>query len=146
MNDHDGCIILNMLSGIGGSRANALIEFCGSVSAIFDADAASLSRIRGISTELAARIVRWREFVELDRELEIAKNGGVTILCRTDDEYPESLRELRDAPLCIYIRGVLPPDLSTRSLSIVGTRNASNYGARMARHLSEAAAFLYSRT
>ena len=141
MNDHDGCIVLNMLNGIGGSRANALIEFCGSVSAIFESDAASLSRIRGISENLADRILSWRDHVELDRELEIARNGGVTILCRTDDEYPAALRELRDAPLCIYIRGVLPPDLSTRSLSIVGTRNASNYGARMARHLSEAAAF-----
>lgn len=141
MNDHDGCIVLNMLSGIGGSRANALIEFCGSVSAIFESDAASLSRIRGISENLADRILSWRDHVELDRELEIARNGGVTILCRTDDEYPAALRELRDAPLCIYIRGVLPPDLSSRSLSIVGTRNASNYGARMARHLAEAAAF-----
>ena len=141
MNDHDGCIILNMLNGIGGSRANALIEFCGSVSAIFDSDAASLSRIRGISSELAERILRWREHIEFDRELEIAKNGGVTILCRTDDEYPESLRELRDAPLCIYMRGVLPAEMAIRSISIVGTRNASNYGARMARHLSEAAAY-----
>ncbi len=141
MNDHDGCIVLNMLSGIGGSRANALIEFCGSVSAIFESDAASLSRIRGISENLADRILSWRDHVELDRELEIARNGGVTILCRTDDEYPAALRELRDAPLCIYIRGALPPDLSTRSLSMVGTRNASNYGARMARHLAEAAAF-----
>ena len=141
MNDHDGCIVLNMLSGIGGSRANALIEFCGSVSAIFESDAASLSRIRGISENLADRILSWRDHVELDRELEIARNGGVTILCRTDDEYPAALRELRDAPLCIYIRGALPPDLSTRSLSMVGTRNASNYGARKARHLAEAAAF-----
>ena len=141
MNDHDGCLVLNMLSGIGGSRANALIEFCGSVSAIFDSDAASLARIRGISAELADRILRWRDFVDLDRELEIAKNGGVTILCRTDDEYPDSLRELRDAPLCIYMRGSLPADLAVRSISIVGTRNASNYGARMARHLSESAAY-----
>jgi len=141
VNDHDGCIILNMLNGIGGSRANALIEFCGSVSAIFDADAASLSRVRGISAELAERILRWREFIEFDRELEIAKNGGVTILCRTDDEYPETLRELRDAPLCIYMRGALPDGMAVRSISIVGTRNASNYGARMARHLSEAAAY-----
>ena len=114
-----------MLNGIGGSRANALIEFCGSVSAIFESDAASLSRIRGIRENLADRILSWRDHVELDRELEIARNGGVTILCRTDDEYPAALRELRDAPLCIYIRGVLPPDLDVRSLSIVGTRNAS---------------------
>ena len=130
-----------MLNGIGGSRANALIEFCGSVSAIFESDAASLARIRGISSELAERILRWRDFVEFDRELEIARNGGVTILCRTDDEYPASLRELRDAPLCIYMRGSLPADLAVRSISIVGTRSASNYGARMARHLSESAAY-----
>ena len=141
MNDHDGCIILNMLNGIGGSRANALIEFCGSVSAIFEADAATLSRVRGISAELANRILCWRESVDFDRELEIAKNGGVNILCRTDDEYPESLRELRDAPLCIYMRGALPDEMDVRSISIVGTRNASNYGARMARHLSEDAAY-----
>ena len=141
MNDHDGCIILNMLNGIGGSRANALIEFCGSVSAIFDSDVATLSRVRGISSELATRILRWRDFVEFDRELEIAKNGGVTILCRTDEEYPASLRELRDAPLCIYLRGALPDEMAIRSISIVGTRNASNYGARMARHLSEDAAY-----
>ena len=141
MNDHDGCIILNMLNGIGGSRANALIEFCGSVSAIFEADAATLSRVRGISAELANRILRWRESVDFDRELEIAKNGGVNILCRTDDEYPESLRELRDAPLCMYVRGELPAEMAVRSISIVGTRNASNYGARMARHLSEDAAY-----
>ena len=130
-----------MLNGIGGSRANALIEYCGSVSAIFEADAATLSRVRGISSELAARIVRWREFTNLDRELEIAGNGGVKILCRTDGEYPEVLRELRDAPLCLYVRGELPADLAFRSISIVGTRNATNYGARMARHLSEAAAY-----
>jgi DNA processing protein len=130
-----------MLNGIGGSRANALIEFCGSVSAIFESDTASLARIRGISSELAGRILNWRENIEFDRELEIAKNGGVTILCRTDDEYPASLRELRDAPLCIYMRGSLPDDLDVRSISIVGTRNASNYGARMARHLSESAAY-----
>ena len=141
MNDHEGCIVLNMLSGIGGSRANALIEFFGSISAVFDADADSLTRIRGISAELARRILHWRETVELERELERAKNGGVTILCRTDDEYPEQLRELRDAPLCLYVRGKLPADLAVRSVAIVGTRNASNYGARMARHLSEAAAY-----
>ena len=141
MNNHDGCIVLNMLNGIGGSRANALIEFFGSISAVFEADVDSLTRVRGISRELALRIVRWRDTVALERELELAKNGGVTILCRTDDEYPEHLRELRDAPLCLYVRGELPAGLAVRSVAIVGTRNASNYGARMARHLSEAAAY-----
>ena len=147
MNDHDGCIILNMLNGIGGLSAwkrrgpgiNALIEACGSVSAVFDSDAAALSRIGGISAEQADRIIHWREIVDLKNELEIAKNEGVTILCRTDDEYPDFLRSLDNPPLCIYLLGSLPVDLAARSIAIVGTRTPSEFGIRKARDFSTSA-------
>ena len=147
MNDHDGCIILNMLNGIGGLSAwkrrgpgnNALIEACGNVSAVFDSDVATLSRIGGISVEHADRIIRWRLLVDLKNELEIAKNEGVTILCRTDDEYPDSLRKLDNPPLCIYLRGILPLGLAARSIAIVGTRTPSEFGIRKARDFSMSA-------
>jgi len=147
MNDHEACIILNMLHGISGffswksrgARINALIEACGGISDVFDTDAASLSRIGGIDESQAERISRWREFVDLDRELETAKNDGVSILCRTDDEYPDSLRGLANPPLCIYLRGSLPPGLALRSVAVVGTREPSEFGIRMARSLSESA-------
>ena len=148
MNDHEGCIILNMLNGIGGlsawkrrgSQINALLQACGSVSAVFEADAASLSRIGGISETMADRISRWREFIELDRELETAKNEGAAILCRTDDEYPDSLRGLANPPLCLYLRGALPAGLADHSIAIVGTREPTEYGISMARSISESAA------
>lgn len=147
MNEHDACIILNMLNGIGGlsawkrrgSGTNALIKACGSVSAVFDLDSATLSRVNGIGTEQADRIIRWYELVDLKNELEIAKNEGVTILCRTDDEYPDSLRELDNPPLCIYLRGILPPGLAARSIAIVGTRTPSEFGIRKARDFSTSA-------
>lgn len=144
MNEHDGCIILNMLNGIGGLSAwkrrspdiNALIEFCGSVSAIFESDAASLARIHGISSGLADRIIHWRELVNLKHELETMENEGVTILCRTDDEYPDSLRGLDNPPLCLYLHGGLPPDLAARSIAIVGTRIPSAFAIHKARDFS----------
>lgn len=147
MNDHDGCIILNMLNGIGGLSAwkrrgsgiNALIEACGGVSAVFDSDPASLSRVDGVSAEQADRMIRWRELVNLKHELEIARKDNVTILCRTDDEYPASLRELDNPPLCIYLRGGLPADLVARSIAIVGTRTPSDFGICKARDFSMAA-------
>ena len=147
MNDHDACIILNMLIGLGGLSAwkrrgpgiNALIEACGSVSAVFDLHTATLSRIGGISAELADRIIHWRELVDLKNELEIAKNEGVTILCRTDEEYPDSLRSLDNPPLCIYLLGSLPVDLAARSIAVVGTRTPSDFGVRMARDFSVSA-------
>ena len=148
MNDHDTCIILNMLNGIGGLSAwkrrgphiRALVESCGSVSSIFELDPAFISRVGGIGIEQAERIPRWRDFVDLDRELEDAQKAGATILCRTDDDYPESLRELANPPLCIYLLGALPPDLADRSIAIVGTRTPSDHGIGMAGRFSESAA------
>ena len=148
MNDHEGCMILNMLNGIGGLSAwkrrgtqiNTLLEASGSVSAVFEADAASLVRIGGISETMADRISRWREFIDLDLELETAKDDGTDILCRTDDEYPDSLRGLANPPLCLYLRGSLPTDLAVRSIAIVGTREPTEYGIRMAHSISESAA------
>ena len=53
----------------------------------------------------------------------------------------EKILEIHDAPLCLYVRGRIPENISSFSLAIVGTRNISNYGQRMARHLAEAAAY-----
>lgn len=140
-NEREGCIVLNLLSGIGPARVNQLIASFGSVSAIFGASAATLCRIRGMNEELAERILDWPKHADLERELELAEKGGATILTRFDPEYPAMLKEIRDAPLCLYLRGTLPPELSTRSLAVVGTRNASLYGRKMARHLAESAAY-----
>ena len=147
MNDHDACIILNMLNGLGGlsawkrrgSHVNALIEACGSISAVLESDVDTLSRIDGVSAELAGRITHWRELIEFRRELDISKNEGVTILCRTDDEYPDSLRSLDNPPLCLYLLGSLPVEFAARSIAIVGTRAPSDFGIRMARDFSKAA-------
>ena len=148
MNDHDSCIILNLLNGIGGlsswkSRGtgiNALIAACGSVSAVFSPDAGSLAHFCGLTQEQAYRISRWREFVDLDHELTLAEKSGATILCRTDDGYPESLRGLRNPPLCLYLRGTLPDDLAFRSIAIVGTRTPSGRGLYLTRAFSASAA------
>lgn len=148
MNDHTACIILNMLNGFGGisawksrgSHVEALLKACGSISAVFELNTNRLSRIEGVSIDRVERISRWRELVNLDRELETAKNNGVTIICRTDHEYPDSLRKLRYPPLCIYVLGIMPADLDRESIAIVGTRSPTDFGIRMARKLSQSAA------
>ncbi len=148
MNDHDGCIVLNLLNALDGNSAwrenhgshiNALVEACGGVSAVFESDVSALTRVEGIDAELAGRILRWRDFVDLDRELETAKNNGVTILSRTDAEYPDSLRGLGNPPLCLYVLGSTPRGLPDKSIAIVGTRTPTDFGSRMARRFSESA-------
>ncbi|MBR2428006.1 MAG: DNA-processing protein DprA [Lentisphaeria bacterium] len=141
MTDHQAYIILNLLNGIGPARANALIEFCGSPSAIFQHSIQDLTRIRGISEALAERLLSWEKTTPYDKEMEMAENGGVTMLTPADEEYPQPLREIHDAPLCLYVRGTIPPEITQRSIAMVGTRNTSPYGAAMARHLAESAGY-----
>lgn len=141
MTDREAYIILNMLNGIGPARTAALIEFCGSPAGIFEQSAEELSRIRGISESLAERIAQWEKHVPFEHEMEMAETAGVQLLTLADEEYPAALREIHDPPLCLYIRGKLPAELNTHAIAMVGTRNTSIYGAKMARHLAESAAY-----
>ena len=141
MTDHQAYIILNLLNGIGPARANALIEFCGSPAEIFKLSVQDLTRIRGISESLAEKLLAWEKTTPYDKEMEMAENGGVTLLTPADEDYPQPLREIHDAPLCLYVRGVIPPEITQRSIAMVGTRNTSVYGAGMARHLAESAGY-----
>lgn len=141
MTDHQAYIILNLLNGIGPARANALIEFCGSPAEIFNQSVRDLTRIRGISESLAEKLLAWEKTTPYDKEMEMAENGGVTMLTPADEDYPQPLREIHDAPLCLYVRGTIPPEISQRSIAMVGTRNTSVYGAGMARHLAESAGY-----
>lgn len=141
MTDREAYIILNLLSGIGPARLATLLSVCGSPSEIFACQERALAGIPGIGPMLADKIAHWERTVHLSKELELAERGGVHIITRGEEDYPELLSTIHDAPICLYVRGQIPDSISCRSLAVVGTRNMTSYGQRMAQHLSEAAAF-----
>ena len=130
-----------MLSGIGPVRLSALMEFAGSAHAIFEMPPAELQRVPGISESLAFHIGNWEKEVDLDREVRMIERGGVTLLIPSDEDYPAMLRDIHDAPVCLYVRGTIPDALHERGIAMVGTRNISHYGEKMARRLAESAAY-----
>ena len=70
---------------------------------------------------------RWRE--NLERELE-SKGIGVTTLA--DEDYPQRLRTIPDAPKVIYYRGNLALTEEEITIGIIGTRRPTYYGVAMA--------------
>ena len=141
MIDREAYIVLNMLSGIGPARLATLLSVCGTPSEIFACPEHDLAVIQGIGPVLAEKIAHWERYVDLKHELDLAERGGVRIITRGEENYPELLGTIHDAPVCLYVRGEIPDTISYRSLAVVGTRNMTQYGQRMAQHLSEAAAF-----
>ncbi len=141
MNEHDAYLALNLTAGIGPARSALLIEQFGSAAAVFERSAEELAALHGISRDLAQKILE-NAGKPLEDELSRIERGGVKVFARCDPEYPEQLRDLEDAPLCLYVCGTLPPELKSCSAAIVGSRRPTAYGVRMARHLAESA--LYS--
>ncbi len=68
-------------------------------------------------------------------ELKAAKRLGARMLCLGDPDYPAELAGTADAPPVLWARGRV--DLLSRPmLALVGTRNASALGTRMARGMA----------
>ncbi|MFA6100558.1 MAG: DNA-processing protein DprA [Victivallaceae bacterium] len=140
MNDREACIILNMVSGIGSARMQALLNRFETPANIFAQSSASIAGVKGIGQELAEKIANWRSGIDLCGELEMAEKGGAKIITVVDREYPAILREIYDPPICLYVRGTLP-DFSSNTLAVVGSRRMTAYGRKMAAHLTEAAVY-----
>ncbi|MCH2095910.1 MAG: DNA-processing protein DprA [Rhodobacteraceae bacterium] len=69
-------------------------------------------------------------------ELASARQAGAKLVCRGDAHYPAGLLDLDDAPPMLWVVGDLA-GLSRPMVAMVGARNASSLGGRMAKALAE---------
>lgn len=118
--------------GAGPVLAKTLISYCGSVEAVFQTPKARLLRIPGVGPQLAEAILSRSGMAEAEHELRLlAKTPEVRVLCHGDSDYPTRLRHIPDAPILLFWRGNTNLN-AARTVSIVGTRQASDYGRKMA--------------
>lgn len=121
-------VALSMLPFVGGALAKQLINYCGSAEAVFTSPIRHLKRIPGIGDKIIGGIKNASELLEkAEKEVFRCQHEGIKILAYTDEEYPERLRHIFDAPVLLYYKGKANLN-QRRVLSIVGTRQATSYG------------------
>ena len=116
-----------MLPGIGGVLARNLVAYLGSVDAVFSASYQSLVKIPGIGEFNARRIKKADVLERAEKELEFIQKNNINVSFYTDEGFPRRLKSCVDAPILIYTKGNMTLD-EQRVISIVGTRNATDYG------------------
>lgn len=121
----------SLTSEIGPILFGRLIERFGSAQAALGVQATRLQDIEGIGTVISEKIARSRDQVDVQREVVLAAEHGVRILCREDEEYPAGLRHIPDPPICLYVRGRIEPTDAV-ALAIVGARRSTIYGREQA--------------
>lgn len=97
--------------------------------------AAALAALPGIAA--AAGVKNYHPFphAEAARELAAGQAKGARLLCLGAADYPRLLADISDAPPVLWARG--RRDLPERdSVALVGARNASSLGTRMAKLLA----------
>lgn len=75
---------------------------------------------------------------ELDSAMEIlgrCEAEGISVITLQDAGYPKRLQNIYDPPVVLYVKGRLPAMDEEPAIAIVGTRNATPYGQKMARRM-----------
>ena len=96
-----------LTDGVGPLTFSRLLIQLGDAEQALGASAQTLKTVKGIGTEKANSIARSRDAADIELEMETAAERGVRIICRADEEYPEGLRRIPDAPIVLYVKGEL---------------------------------------
>jgi len=136
MNDLLYAIALTQVPGIGDVHGRTLIEHYGSAELIFKARKKDLERLEGIGSIKADRIKSFRDFDIAESELAFIEKHRIQPLLLTGNAYPKRLLNCYDCPVILYYRG--NADLNhNRIISIVGTRNNTEYGRQVCEQFVE---------
>lgn len=119
---------------IGPKRMALLRSGFGGLEAAWSARETDLRRV-GLEKTPTTNLLKVRQKLDLDAELQRLEQRGVRFVTLLDDEYPTLLKSQPDSPPILYVDGaVLPQD--SKALVIVGTRKATTYGRNAAYELA----------
>ena len=127
-------IALTQIPGVGHINARNLMSYCGSAEQIFSAKFSTLKTIPGIGPKTAEAIRNHAGFKRAETELTFIEKYKIKPLFFTDKQYPSRLKNCADAPIMLYFKGNADLNAS-KVISIVGTRNATEYGKELCRKL-----------
>jgi len=118
---------LTMINGVGDIIARQLLQAVGDAEAVFAEKAQWLERIQGVGHKIAEEIKNPKVLIQAEKELSFIEKNKIKCCFLTDEDYPYRLRECEDAPVLFYFKGEANLN-ANHIISIVGTRNATDYG------------------
>jgi DNA processing protein len=127
-------IALALVPNIGDILAKRLVAYCGGVEAVFNEKKAALEKIPGIGSAYAQSVINHKVFDRAEEEIKFIEKNNITPLFYLDSDYPKRLSHCEDNPVMLYFKGNCNLN-SEKIISIVGTREATEYGKRMCEKL-----------
>jgi DNA processing protein len=129
-------VALTYVKNVGPSIAKLMVSHFGSVERIFTVSESKLLTIPGITLNRLEQLKLDDALRKAEEEMKFIEKNNIDVLFYTDPRYPKRLKLCNDSPILLYSKG--NADLNNqRVISIVGTRNATEYGKHLCKELIE---------
>lgn len=115
-------------AGLGSTNFALLLARFGSVSQAWDRSPEELAAA-GVDRRYAASVAKARSTFAPEKELEPIERLGLRVYTWLDDDFPEPLRNIEQAPPVLFVRGRIGPTFDP-PVAVVGTRNVTPMAAR----------------
>jgi len=122
-------LAMTMTPGIAARLSARLLQKFGSPEGVFRASLTGLEACN-LPAPAAQAIFKKQTFWRAEKEVAAIRRIGCKLVTWKEPEYPQSLLQIYDPPVLLYVRGDASI-LNSPSLSIVGTRRPSVYGTQM---------------
>ncbi len=122
------------MPGMGNATIRRLLEVFHTPMEIYEATEEQLLPLLEPRQWSAFRLHRgqfdvWKEYHKFCMQ-------SIAFLRKEDEQYPERLRNIPDAPYGLFVKGMLPNE-QTPSVAIIGARDCSEYGKYVAKELGK---------
>lgn len=128
---------LSEVKNVGPMNAKKLIAYCGSAEEVFKQTKKALELIPGIGEITAKSLLKYVSFDRVEKEREFIEKNNISALTFLDKRYPQRLKNCEDGPIVIYTKGEMNLN-HTRVVSVVGTRQPTDYGKEFTEKLIQA--------
>jgi len=139
VSDTHSQIALTLVPGVGSVLIRQLISYCGSAPDVFRSPLAKLLKVPGVGGVTARAIMKADAQIDAERVMKRLEALNATALFYTDKHYPARLKSLYDAPALLYFQGGASLN-APRTIGLVGTRQATDYGKRVTNEIVESLA------
>src|SRR5246500_4047861 len=129
-------LALALTPGLASRLSARLLREFGSPEEVFRAPLPRLEACR-LPAPVAQAVFKKQSFKRAEKELALTRRiDRCRLVNWTDPEYPQTLLQIYDPPVMLYVRGDAQV-LNLPAISIVGTRRPTLYGTQMAERLGK---------
>ena len=123
-------LALMRVTGVGVARAKALMDYYESAQNVWKEKSQALLTLPGLNEEIVGQFGSGKLLDLAKEELEWMAQHSIRMSFYRDADYPQRLADCTDCPVAVFYRGGANLNPS-KSLAVVGTRRATEYGKQL---------------